>query len=77
MTSLGFSCEAGSEPEFNGEQEFRPVLGPTQPPMQWVPGPLSPTIKRPGREDDHSPPTSAEVKNKWIYTSTPLYVFMT
>jgi hypothetical protein len=24
----------------------------------------------------HSPPTSAEVKNTWIYTSTPPYVFM-
>jgi hypothetical protein len=28
-----------------------------------------------GREADHSPPTSAEVKKMWIYTSTPLYVF--
>jgi hypothetical protein len=27
--------------------------------------------KRPGREVDHSPPTSAEVKKMWIYTSTP------
>jgi hypothetical protein len=26
---------------------------------------------RPGREADHSPPTSAEVKKMWIYTSTP------
>jgi hypothetical protein len=25
---------------------------------------------------DHSPPTSAEVKKMWIYTSTPPYVFM-
>jgi hypothetical protein len=30
--------------------------------MQWVPGALSPGVKRPGREGDHSP-TSAEVKN--------------
>jgi hypothetical protein len=29
-----------------------------------------------GAEADHSPPTSAEVKNTWIYTSTPPYVFM-
>jgi hypothetical protein len=28
-----------------------------------------PEVKRPGREADHSPPTSAEVKNMWIYTS--------
>jgi hypothetical protein len=52
----------------------RPVLGPTQPPFLWVPGALSPGVKRPGREADHSPPTSAEVKKTWIYTSSPPYV---
>jgi hypothetical protein len=36
--------------------------GPTQPPIQRVPRALSPGVKRPGREADHSPPTSAEVK---------------
>jgi hypothetical protein len=46
--------------------------GPTQPPIQWVPGALSLGLKRPGRESDHSPPFSAEVKNEWSYTSTPL-----
>jgi hypothetical protein len=35
-----------------------------------------PAVKRPGREADHSPPTSAEVKKMWIYTSTPPYAFM-
>jgi len=45
-------------------------LRPTQPPTQWVRGaPLG--IKRPGREDDHSPQSSAFVKNEWRYTSTP------
>jgi hypothetical protein len=33
-------------------------------------------IKCPGRESDHSPPSSAEVKKMWICTSTPQYVFM-
>jgi hypothetical protein len=28
-------------------------------------------LKRQGREADHSPPSSAEVKNAWSYTSTP------
>jgi hypothetical protein len=30
-----------------------------------------PGVQRPGREADHSPPTSAEVKKTWVYTSTP------
>jgi hypothetical protein len=38
------------------------ALGPTQPPIQWVPGALSPWVKRPKREAGHSPPSSAEVK---------------
>jgi hypothetical protein len=33
-----------------------------QPPIQWVPEALSLGVKRPGREDDHSPPSTAEVK---------------
>jgi hypothetical protein len=39
----------------------RPAPGPTQPPIQWVPGALSPRIKRSGLEADHSHPTSAEI----------------
>jgi hypothetical protein len=35
-----------------------------------------PGLKLQGREADHPPPTSAEVKKKCISTSTPLYVFM-
>jgi hypothetical protein len=35
-----------------------------------------PEGKAPGREADHSLPSSVEVKNAWIYTSTPPYVFM-
>jgi hypothetical protein len=45
--------------------------GPTQPPIQWVLGVLSLGVKRPGREADHSPPSSAEVNNACNYTSTP------
>lgn len=28
-------------------------------------------VKRPGREVYHSPPSSAEIRNEWIYTSAP------
>jgi hypothetical protein len=54
----------------------RPALGLTQPPIQWVTGALSLGVKRQRREADHSPPSTAEVKNAWSYTSTPQYVFM-
>jgi len=40
----------------------RTDLGPTQPPIQWIPGALSLGVKRPGRQTDHSPPSIAEVK---------------
>jgi hypothetical protein len=39
-----------------------PVLGPTQPPIQWVLGSLSLGAKKPGHEADNTSPTSAEVK---------------
>ena len=41
----------------------RPALGPTQPPLQWVPA-LSWGVKRPGRGADHPPLSSAEVKGR-------------
>jgi hypothetical protein len=57
------------------------VKNPRLPARLWGPhnllyngygGALSPGVKRPGREADHSPPASAEVKK----TSTPPYAFM-
>jgi hypothetical protein len=52
----------------------RLVLGHTHPPIQWVP--WAPGVKQPGRKADHLPPTSAEVKKTWIYTSNPPYALM-
>jgi hypothetical protein len=49
----------------------RPALGPTHLPIQWVPEALFLGVKRPGHEADNPPPSSAEVKNAWRYTSTP------
>jgi hypothetical protein len=43
---------------FSAPPRPRPALGPIQPHIQWVP-----RIKWAGREADHSPPFSAEVKN--------------
>jgi hypothetical protein len=50
----------------------RTVLGPTQPPIQWVRGALSLGVKRLGPETDHSPRSSAEVK-EWVelYVDSP------
>ena len=53
----------------------RPVLGPTQSPLQWV------LRFFPGRKwlvckVDHSPIPSAKVKNDRSYNSSPLHAFM-
>jgi hypothetical protein len=43
----------------------RTAPGPTQPPIQWIQGALSLGVKQPGRVTDHSPASSAEVK-EWV-----------
>jgi hypothetical protein len=50
---------------------FSPYLGPTQP-IKWVPRSLFPGLKRRGSEADHSPPSSAEVKNGWALPALPI-----
>ena len=61
--SVGIATHCG----LNGPGIFphppRPSLGPTQPPIRWVPG-LSRGVKWPGRDVDHPPPSSAEVKER-------------
>jgi hypothetical protein len=58
----------------------RTGLGPTQPTIQWVTTDTSLGIRRPGREVDHSPPSSAEVKNVrtrcfvCVHWTLPFYV---
>jgi hypothetical protein len=47
---------------------FRLNLGPAPPPVRWVPGAFSPGIKWIGREANHSPPPSTEIKNACKYT---------
>jgi hypothetical protein len=63
-----FAVGAGN---FSLNHRVQNGLGPTQPLIQWVPGAISLGVKRPGREADHSPPSSAEIKHAWSYTSTP------
>jgi hypothetical protein len=78
---MGWTTE-GSEFESRLGQEFS-LLHVVQPGYRvyltsypWVPGALFLGVKQPVREDEHSPPTSAEVKKMWIYTSTTPYTFM-
>jgi hypothetical protein len=59
--ALGFDSRRGLE-IFLFITESRTALGTTQPPIQWVKQAFSLRVKRPGREADHSPPSSAEVK---------------
>jgi hypothetical protein len=49
----------------------RPALRSTQPPIQWVPGTIFLGVKRPGREVDHSPPSSADVRNDGVILPLP------
>jgi hypothetical protein len=37
--------------------------------IQLVQGAVTPGIRQPEREADHSSPSNAEVKNAWSYTS--------
>jgi hypothetical protein len=48
------------------------ILGPTQPRIQLVPGGLSLEVIRKGREADHMPPVSVEVKS---ILHSPPYAF--
>jgi hypothetical protein len=49
----------------------RMVLGPTQPPVQWVLGSLSLGVKWPGVKLTTHLHLVPRLKNVWSYTSTP------
>jgi hypothetical protein len=69
----GVSASPSRGKSFLPSTSSSPDPGPTQPSVEWVPRALHPGVKRRQREADHSPPNSAEVRNTWIYTSTPPY----
>jgi hypothetical protein len=65
--------------------EERIFVSPCRPDRFWGPpnllcngyrGALSPKVKWPGREADHSLPANAEAKKTWIYIFTSPYAFV-
>jgi hypothetical protein len=53
----------------------RQPLGSTQPHIQCMQGTFSPNVKWLGCEANHSPPSTADIKNAWIYSPTPPHTF--
>jgi hypothetical protein len=59
------SIPGGDKRMFHLSYVSRSALGPIQPPVLWVPeGPFPGGKAQLGRDADHSPPSSAEVKNE-------------
>jgi hypothetical protein len=68
---LGFDSRQGLE-IFLFTTASRTALESTKPRIQWASGVLSLGVKRSGREADHSPPSSAEIKERVeLYLHTP------
>jgi hypothetical protein len=42
--------------------------------MQWAPVALSQNVKWPRHKSDYAPPSGAEVRNEWSYTSEIIIV---
>jgi len=60
VTDYGLDCPGSNPGADEVFRPFRPALGPSQPPVQWVPS-LHRGKVRPERVADHSPPSSAAV----------------
>jgi len=60
--ALGFGLDGFDSRRGLGIFLVSTALGPTQPPIQWLPGALPLGVKRPGRETDHSHLSSVETK---------------
>jgi len=69
----GIQFPAPAMMEFFSSSPTRPdrFCGPLSLLFSGYRGSLTPRVKRLWREGDHSPPSSAEFKNAWSYTSVP------
>jgi len=68
LSSRGLEFRRGQESARPPDRPDRP-LGTLSIIFNWHRVPF-PVVKRSGREADQSPPSSVEVNNEWIYTST-------
>lgn len=55
----------------------RPAVGPTHPPIQWIPAAISPEDKAAWTRRSALISIQCRGQQQWIYTFTVLYVFMT
>jgi hypothetical protein len=80
-SSVGIATGYGLDDRMIGGWEFfsrhhvQPSSGAHPDSYPMGTGALSLEVKRPGRETNHSPPSSAEVKNAWNYPFTSQYAF--
>jgi hypothetical protein len=72
----GRNSSLGRVKNFHFSTSSIQLVGPTQPPLQWVSMDLSQGVRRHGGKGDYSPQTIAEVKKLQFFTHIPLYVFM-
>jgi hypothetical protein len=67
----GFNYRQGQD-AFPFATASGPALGPTQPSIQFELRVISPGIKRPGREVNHSSSSRANVTNSGLYIHSPI-----
>ena len=62
--------DLGKSDRYLFSKTFRPAVGPTLPPIKWMPG-LFLGVQWPGREVNLSPLSIVDIKYEWSHTSTP------
>jgi hypothetical protein len=73
---VGFWVPVGARIFIHFSMSSRMALEPTQTPIQWSLGALSPGVKRPGREADHSPIRHHGIVLNWLNAGTTLPFFI-
>ena len=68
--------ESGRGKRFLSSTTSSMCWGSTQSRIKYIPRTLPSRVRRLGHEADHSPQSSAEVKNDWSCTFSAAYVFM-